>query len=194
MHNYSINSPERKQVPFVLAFISIAIVTFAKYKITLPSWIPIPGVFALYGIFYGIFDKWLWKYFSIIKFIKTPDLNGQWKCASKSSVDNYVKQYDGTITIHQTWTSISVFLNGEKFTSKSTMAGIHINTDDNFELKWEYTSQKKPQFSVKDYMHTGMTRVVANEWPKISFLQGDYFTDRSRHNYGSIEICKIKKA
>jgi hypothetical protein len=62
MHTYSINSSERYKIPFILAGISIGLILLLKYKIVLPSWIPVPGVFALYGILYGIFDKWLWKW------------------------------------------------------------------------------------------------------------------------------------
>jgi hypothetical protein len=192
MHTYSINSSERSKIPFMLAGISIGLILLLKYKIVLPSWIPVPGVFALYGILYGVFDKWLWKweFLSKIGLISTPNLNGTWKMLSRSSMNDYEKEYEGIITINQTWTSISIYLDGEKFSSISTMAGIDVKTDSIFTLKWEYLSQKKPKFSDKDYMHTGMTRVLAENKTKPLTLKGDYFTDRSRHNYGSVTILK----
>jgi hypothetical protein len=192
MHTYSINSPERSNIPFILAGISIGLILLLKYKIVLPSWIPVPGVFALYGILYGIFNKWLWKWKFLSKtgLICTPNLNGTWEMLSKSSMNNYEKEYAGVVTINQTWTTISIYLDGEKFTSTSIMAGIDIKTDAIFTLKWEYLSRKKPEFSDKDYMHTGMTRVLAENKSKPLQLKGDYFTDRSRHNYGSVIMYK----
>jgi hypothetical protein len=188
MHTYSINSSERSSIPFILAGISIGLILLLKYKIIVPSWVPVPSVFALYGILYGLFNKWLWKWKFLNKMglICTPNLNGTWKMLSKSSMNNYEKEYVGIVTINQTWTTISIYLDGEKFTSTSTMAGIDIKTDAIFTLKWEYLSRKKPEFSDKDYMHTGMTRVLAENKSNPLRLKGDYFTDRSRHNYGSV--------
>jgi len=89
-------------------------------------------------------------------------------------MDNYEKEYEGAVTINQTWTSISIYLDGEKFSSISTMAGIDLKTDSIFTLKWEYLSQKKPKFSDKDYMHTGMTRVLDEN--KILEGESNYFS------------------
>lgn len=36
---------------------------------------------------------------------------------SKSSMNNYEKEYEGVVTINQTWITISIYLAGEKFTS-----------------------------------------------------------------------------
>lgn len=191
MHTYSINSQERKNVPFMLAGISISILLLLKYKVDMPSWIPVPGVFALYGILYGAFDKWCWKWKLLCKIgiVSTPNLNGPWKTFSSSSMNNFEKEYEGTIKIEQTWTTISIYLDGEKFSSVSTMAGIDIKTDSIFELKWEYLSKKKPEYSDKDYMHTGMSRMLASENSHLE-LKGDYFTDISRHNYGKMRMVR----
>jgi hypothetical protein len=43
----------------------------------------------------------------------------------------------------------------------------------------EYLSQKKPENSDEDYMHTGMTRVKVESLQNPFRLVGDYFTDKS---------------
>lgn len=196
MHAYSINSAERTNVPFVLAAISIISILVLKNNVQLPSWIPVPSVFAVYGLLHLCFNKWIWRFPFLQRWgwISTPDLNGDWLMLSRSSLNNYEKEYRGNLTIKQTWTTISLLLDGEKFSSKSTMAGIEIETDKMFSLKWEYLSQKKPSHSDEDYMHTGMTRVRVHTLPDPFELRGDYFTDKSRHNYGSIHMTQIKKA
>jgi hypothetical protein len=192
MHTYSINSDERKLVPLWLALCSIAIVTLLKKSTTLPAWMPVPGVFAVFGLLYTLFDRccWKWKCFHALGLVKTPDLNGEWNTISNSSFNNFEKDYEGMVKICQTWTHISINLLGEKFSSTSLMAGIEIKTDTIFTLKWEYLSKKKPEFADQDYMHTGMTRIDAlNDEPTVK-LKGDYFTDRSRHNYGKFIMYK----
>jgi hypothetical protein len=70
-------------------------------------------------------------------------------------------------TIAQTWTSIFLFLDAEKFTGKSQIAAIEIHTEQSFTLKWEYLSERKPAF-IKDgeFMHHGMTKVLFEKTPQ----------------------------
>lgn len=196
MHAYSVNSEERKTVPFFLAGLSILIVLLLKDIPNMPGWMPIPSVFALYGILYKAFDKFLWKWrpLQICGIVDTPNLNGKWKMLSRSSMNKYIIEYEGTLNIDQTWTKISIYLDGERAFSKSLMAGFDIRTSGSFSLKWEYISQKKPEFSEEDYLHYGLTRVLNNSECGYKLLRGDYFTDRSRHYYGPVTLIKKEKA
>jgi hypothetical protein len=192
MHTYSINSDERKTAIGIMGIISIAIILILKNNIKLPSWVPVPSVFAVYGAFYWLFDKFLWKWSLLNKVLSTPNLNGTWTMLMKSSRDNYSTEYEGTLTITQTWTKIYLFLDGEKATGKSIMAGIEVQTSSLFTLKWEYLSQRKPEFAENEYMHHGMTRAMIKPGISPLTLNGDYYADRSRHSSGPVTI--IKKA
>ena len=60
-----------------------------------------------------------------------------------------------------------------------------------YSIEWEYLSKKKPEFSDDEYMHYGMTRLeLDTKNQDLLVLRGDYFTDRSRHQYGQVEIKK----
>jgi len=82
MHTYSINTEERKNILLFLAVVSI-IFSWSFYKIlgyyqfSLPWWIESPSVLFFYCLLFMIFDKWLWQYLKKIKFVKTPNLNGE---------------------------------------------------------------------------------------------------------------------
>lgn len=192
MHTYSINSTERKTIPFFFAGLSIGIILILKNNVHMPSWVPVPSVFALYGIFYKVFENWIWKWQWVYDcgVVNTPNLNGEWEMISKSSLHNYEREYKGILSITQTWTEISIHLDGEKFVGDSTMAGFTMRTNNSFTLKWEYLSQKKPEFSEQDYMHYGMTRIMKNGNEEPMKLSGDYYTDKSRHAYGSVMVIK----
>ena len=192
MHTYSINSDERKTVIGVLGILSISTILILKNYINTPSWIPVPSAFAIFGAFYWLFDQVLWKLPLLNRLLSTPNLNGTWVILMKSSKDNYSTEYEGVLTITQTWTKIYLFLDGEKAMSKSIMAGIEVQTSCLFTLKWEYLSQRKPEFAENEYMHHGMTRVVIKPGISPLTLKGDYYADRSRHSSGPVTI--IKKA
>jgi hypothetical protein len=71
------------------------------------------------------------------------------------------------------------------------MASISIQNHSLFNLEWEYLSRKKPEYSEEEYMHYGITRLQWTGSDSMNSLEGDYYTDRSRHQYGEV---KIKKA
>lgn len=192
MHTYSINSKERITVIGLLGILSIAIILILKNDIDIPEWLPIPSVFAFFGFLFLLFDKWMWKWPIINSTVLgTPDLNGKWKMLLRSNLDQFQAEYEGTLTVTQTWTKIFLYLDGEKFTGKSLMAAIEIHTAESFTLKWEYLSERKPDF-IKDgeFMHHGMTKVLFEK--NETENNGTYYADQSRHSFGKIKL--IKKA
>jgi hypothetical protein len=192
MHEYSINSQERLHIPFFLAGTSISLAYLLKVIIHPPEFVPIPSAFAIYGIFYKLFDKhiWKWKWIRSLGLIQTPNLNGNWIMETTSSKTEYKITYEGRLCIEQTWTRISLFFEGSSATSTSQMASISIQNHSLFTLEWEYLSKKKPEYSEEDYMHYGITRLQWTGSDSMNSLEGDYYTDRSRHQYGQVTIKK----
>jgi SMODS-associating 2TM, beta-strand rich effector domain len=192
MHEYSINLQERLYIPFFLAGASMLLVLLLKQIPGMPEWVPIPSAFALYGIFYKLFDRfwWKWKWLTAVGIIQTPNLNGNWLMETTSSKSNYEITYKGRLRIEQTWTRVSLFFEGSNATSTSEMAAISIRNHSFFTVRWEYLSRKKPEFSDEDYMHYGITRLQWTGSDAMDSLEGDYYTDRSRHQYGQVTIKK----
>jgi hypothetical protein len=85
MHTYSINSDERKTVIGILGVLSVSIIFVLKSYIKLPSWVPVPSVFAVFGAFYWLFDQFLWKFSWLNRLLSTPNLNGTWTMLMKFS-------------------------------------------------------------------------------------------------------------
>jgi len=101
MHSYSIDSNERKILPFFFALISIALFLFTYWvlkvvEIEIPWWIPVPSAFCLYGLIYWVFESWLWriKLFKTIRIVKTKDIAGNWNGVLTSSYDNQESKED----------------------------------------------------------------------------------------------------
>ena len=123
-----------------------------------------------------------------------PNLNGEWEMLTKSSIKDPNEEYRAILTIKQTWTSIYLFMDGEKTTSESVMAGIEIKTEDLFFLKWEYRAEYKPMYAAQNKIHYGITKVMMKPVSNPNKLEGNYYTDHSRDSHGPVTLSKIKKA
>ena len=195
MHPYSINSHERRSLPFYLAGVSILFAFGLKYLVDIPDWLPIPSVFAAYGVSYTLFDKVLWKLNILRKIglIKTPDLNGTWKMVTTSSLNNHTIEYIGRLKIEQTWTHISLYFEGSNATSSSKISWITITNNSIYTLEWQYLSKRKPEFAEDEYMHYGITKVQSDGFDIVDdCMEGDYYTDRSRDKYGRVKVIREK--
>ena len=111
---------------------------------------------------------------------------------TRSSLTDPNEEYEAILIIKQTWTRIFLFMDGEKTSSSSVMAGIEVKTDDLFYLKWEYLSDYKPEFYKDEGMHYGMTKVMMKPISNPKSMKGNYYADQTRHSFGPVTL--IKKA
>ena len=195
MHPYSIDTEERKNVLLILAIASIILSwsfykIFNEYKIALPWWVESPSILFLYGIFFEVFDKWVWKFFEKIKFIRTPNLNGKWEGYLKSSFDEHSSEMKADLQIFQTWTKIEIILTTEQSTSYSETASLVINKPEGKYLSYQYVNKPKSAAVKTMSIHQGTTRLLFNETE--STLSGEYYSGRDRQNLGSLSFKKGK--
>jgi hypothetical protein len=189
MHTYSIDTQERKNILLFLAIISIILSwSFYKvlnnYQIVLPWWAESPSVLFFYGVLFTIFDKWAWKIFRKIGFVKTPDLNGKWKGYLKSSFDEHSSEVKATLEIFQDWTRIKIILTTEQSSSYSESASFVIEIPEGKYLSYQYINEPKPDAVKTMSIHRGTARLLFNE--KENTFIGEYYSGRDRQNFGSL--------
>ena len=189
MHPYSIDTEERKNILFFLAVVCIFLAwSFFKilnnYQITLPWWIESPSILFFYGLLFVVFDKWSWKFFRKIGFVKTPNLNGEWKGHLKSSFDEHSYEIKTTLKIFQTWTRIKILLTTEQSSSQSETASIIIDAPEGKYLSYQYINEPKPNAVKTMSIHRGTARLLFNE--KENTFSGEYYSGRDRQNFGSL--------
>ncbi len=196
MHAYATDAEDRKLVPTVLAVVAVAATLLLIYeiealKIQIPWWIDAPSVMGFYALFYGLYDKFLWRLrFSSIPLSKIPDVGGVWAGVLTSSYDKGTK-INVVVYIDQTWSKISIRLETETSISFTTMAAL--NTEESLDpgLKYEYLSE--PGAFAKETMHihkgTGHLRLSSDS----KALTGDYYTGRDRRNFGTLELHFVSK-
>lgn len=200
MHSYATDSSERKSIPFFLAALGILAAWILgwivqKTQISIPWWVDAPAVVGFYGLFYKIFDTWIWRFEFLRKIgvIKLPDLNGVWQGNVSSSYDNYSKEHEAKLKIHQTWTQISIYFESEKSESYSLSGMITAENPVAKALSYEFRNEPKVQAIETMHSHRGMARLTLSLKDKNEFLDGEYFTGRDRQTYGRMHFEKIKQ-
>lgn len=193
MHSYSIDTNERKNIFLILAIVSIVFslgfyTIIGHYQISLPWWVESPSVLFFYGLFFAIFDKWLWQYCKKLKFVKIPDLSGEWIGNLKSSFDDHSKEIKATLKIFQTWTRIKILLTTNQSSSQSETASIVINAPEGNCLSYQYINEPKSNAVNTMSIHRGTVRLIFDE--KKNILNGEYYSGRDRQNFGSLNFKK----
>jgi len=196
MYPYTTDSNERKLVLFLLVIISLLLAWFLNrilevLQCTLPWWIDAPSVVGFCGIFYTIFDKYLWR-ISILRrigLVKVPNLHGIWKGYIASSFDAHAAKHDATIEIHQSWTRISINLRTQISKSRSLTAAILTENQDAILISYEYLNEPMPNAKITMHTHRGTARLTLTLDSQT--LEGEYYTGRDRQNFGVLRFRRL---
>ncbi len=157
-----------------------------NYQLTLPWWIESPSVLFFYGLLFVGFDKWGWKFFKKIGFVKTPNLNGEWKGHLKSSFSEHSSEIKATLQIFQTWTEIKILLSTNQSVSRSESASVVVNTPEGVYLSYQYINEPKSNTVNTMSIHHGTTRLFLDK--RENDLVGEYYSGRNRQNFGSLNF------
>lgn len=196
MHAYATDSKERKNVVFAIAVLSVVVayglhLALRWLRVEMPWWIDAPSVMAVFGVLYELFEKRLWRMpvFQITGIVKIPDLNGMWDGEGRTSFDG--AQYRAQVTIKQTWTSISIFLETEHSTSRSLTASLLVEQPEGPTLSYEYRNEPKPIALPTMHSHRGTATLRLKN---NGVLEGEYYSGRDRQNYGNLMLKRTTYA
>jgi hypothetical protein len=152
---------------------------------------------AFYGLFYGFFDRYLWKLpvMHRLRITKIPDLSGTWHGRVHPVETGGVSaglrtDTDITIFIRQTWTTLLIV--GRTTLSKSHSLSGSLITSDEYTLSYEYINE--PSASARSTMHThrGVARLTINDTSTI--LEGEYYSGRDRQNIGTMRLTRTQSS
>ena len=196
-HTYSTDSLERRYIPFFIAVAAIG-ATFSvfhfidRYHLVVPWWATPPiDTMAFYGLFYELFDRWIWKWSVLHGFsiIKVPNLSGSWTGSVQPSETVGVSsglgvKADLNVQIKQTWTTMLII--GDATLSRFHSLSANLITGADCTLSYEYLNEPKPSASNTMHTHRGIARLIVNE--KDATLEGEYYSGRDRQNIGTIRL------
>ncbi len=185
------NRPRSRQlVPLAIAAVSI-ISAWLLYPvlvaITIPWWLDVPSVAGFYGIFYTLFDRWLWRRQCLMKLLGAYNLNGNYTGVLSSSFDEHATKRDAILRITQTWSEISIILTTDDSRSHSLTASLLTEMG---WLSYEYWNEPKVGTSKTMHSHRGSARFSLDTAPQI--LEGEYYSGRDRQNCGLLHFECVK--
>jgi hypothetical protein len=194
MHPYTTDTGQRSQLTISLvlgsslvAILINAIVLNSEIDLSNYGWVlSPPTVFTIYGFFWTIFDKWVWRLFSQIGMLDVPNLNGEWSGTLKTSYNKFENDILIKVFIKQSWSNISITLRTEKSSSRSITATIV--TKNGCFLTYDYVNEPKGHAQSTMTMHRGTASL---ELISKNELRGQYYTSRDRQNHGEIFLDRI---
>jgi hypothetical protein len=192
MHPYGTDSNERQYIPFILAGLAIAAAwllfrVLDGLSIQIAWWIDAPSTMGFYGLFYTLFNRWIWRLELLhdLKLIKVPVLAGSWKGVISTSFDEHASAHDVEVEIIQTWTQISISLHGKDSKSHTLAATLLTDSPGGIVLSYQYRNEPLPHAISAMQMHYGTARL---NLAKTGRLEGEYYSGRGRQNYGSVHL------
>lgn len=144
-----------------------------------------------YGLFYGAFDRWIWRVRLLrsIGVIKVPDLNGAWDFRIISTFRK--TEVEATVTIHQTWRTIQLRLETAQSRSSSQIASILTDDPNEFVLDYEFLNTPKQGAAVATmHMHRGSAEIRFQKNGAIANGEGEYYSGRDRENQGQMSVVR----
>jgi hypothetical protein len=199
-HTYSTDSPERRYIPFFIAAAAIAAAFFTfslmkKYHVAPPWWASPPiDTMAFYGLFYALFDRYLWKWPWVYKLrvTKIPDLSGIWRGhVNPTPVDGVsaglVAKIEIEVSIQQTWSTL--FIVSRTPSSRSHSLSGSFVTSHECTLSYEYLNEPSAQAVDTMHAHRGMARLSVDG--TYTTLEGEYYSGRDRQSLGTIQLSRI---
>jgi hypothetical protein len=148
------------------------------------------------AIFYFLghlaFNKWIWRRSIIQSMLGVPDLNGEWSCIgqTKDNNGNTIHEWNGSVTINQTWEKIRVYLNTGQSSSRSKSASLVKEPGRGYVLMYSY--QNEPKLGEPELRtHVGYCELQLDE--DLCSAEGDYFNNRGRVTFGRMKLIKKDK-
>lgn len=200
MHQYATDSGEKKFILLMMALLSI-LATWVLYELmtristltglSAPWWLEIPSLMTFYGLFYEIFDKWLWKKPIVQKLglARIPNLNGLWKGYVRSSHDQFKEKIEASIRIFQSWTHIEICQETKTSKGRSFVATILTKNLDAARLFFMYRNMPEIDADPNMHQHSGSAQLILSSDEKT--LSGDYYNcGRDRLTWGKLYFEK----
>jgi len=205
MHDYSIDKHPKEKILFFLALIAITTAPLLQdladkivsYLQVNTGWSSAPvvavPVFAIFAGLYFLFNKYLWRIYSLRRILLVPDLNGTWACEGQTVLKNGETadyQWNATITITQSWSKMLIHLKTSQSESKSISTSIFHEDGVGYRLLYQYNNN--PNANELDLLnHSGSAELLFSE--DTSTASGSYYTDRHRTTVGTMNLTKESK-
>lgn len=141
-----------------------------------------------YVVIHATFDRYIWKLKFPAKLLGLPNISGKWICEGQTfTLGGKVKyEWNGSVTIHQTWEKIKIYLDTGQSSSSSRVATICPENEKGFRLIYSY--QNEPKAGEQIGVHIGFCDMVFDQDGLAA--QGEYYNVKGRTTIGRMTWTK----
>lgn len=154
-----------------------------------PSILSLVGAGVVFAALYWLLDRYAWRWSIVSKFLKVPDLSGEWNCKGQTINSNGSPSHswEAQVTIVQTWDKIRVRLRTSQSGSNSNSAALICDEADGYRLFYSYKND--PKIGEADLKgHRGFAEVTFNK--DLRSGEGEYFNGYGRYTFGTLKLQK----
>lgn len=178
-------------VSSAIVFLLLAMVDLATalgLNVNLPPMaLSLVGAGAVYAAVYWVFDRHLWKVRLLGSVLKVPNLAGTWRCEGVGLDITPSANWQGTVTIVQTWDRLRVHLKTSQSESHSISAALVHDAAAGYRLMYHYRNE--PKLGDQDLIaHHGFAELIFDSNEQAA--DGEYFNGRGRNTFGKMRIVR----
>jgi hypothetical protein len=147
------------------------------------------GARAVYSILYWLFDRHVWRLPWLSGILRIPNLSGRWQCEGQTINPDRSPCYNwqGQVTIVQSWDRLRVRLKTSQSGSNSIAAALIHDEADGFRLLYHYMNE--PRIAEPDLKaHRGSAVLVFSR--DLQSAEGEYFNGHGRHTFGTMRLTR----
>jgi len=174
-------------IVFILLTIVDLVQRFGIYGSLPPSLLSLVGAGTVFFVLYWLFDKYVWRWPRLNKFLKVPNLIGDWECIGQTLNPDGTPSYswNGTVTIIQSWDKLRVRLKTAQSGSNSITAALIWDEADGYRLLYNYRNDPKiGETELKS--HLGFADLTFAK--DCQSAEGGYFNGHGRFTFGTMQL------
>lgn len=189
MNDYSMHGHARERQIYWLAAVAFSVMPLLT---SLSGWLGVTisvGTATVFGLLFWLFDRHVWRWWPVRVWLGFPNLNGTWKCVGHRLNDDgsSEEEWQGDMSIIQTWSRLSATLRTGRSLSKSGPASLIREDGVGYCLLYTYVNEPEPN-QADLHIHRGTCELRFDD--TCAEATGFYFTDRHRLTFGRLTLSK----
>ncbi|WP_246798408.1 hypothetical protein [Rhizobium leguminosarum] len=155
-----------------------------------PSVLSFVGAGTVFSALSWLLNRHAWRWKFINDFLQIPDLSGSWTCRGLTieTKSNPQLEWEGEITVVQSWDKIRVRLRTKTSASNSRSAALIKDGADGWRLFYSYHNEPKIG-QTELHAHRGFSEILFNA--ALTGGDGEYFNGHGRYTFGTMKLERV---